>query len=300
MSFDSYSGTFDEELPPNFWYNYKQYMHQEATTDRDRFESYLEEPTFDFPQAPPTEPNFIDIQEGDDKNLCFEEWSPGRTHFWSTWVANELEVTPGKEEHDGLMPFGNNLIWMNHRLKKGLVEDKMYIAYSVNKQKVTDIITATCVFVQKGGVYSVLGMTKSKKYNQSYLGSAYELQKYIAHVVHEKLDPSSMGLLFRPNSTMLGIMQRKMTAMCIGSDWDMIWVLEHEGNHGLCDMSPSILQDNDGGGIILRQDEKSKIPTPFWEAPAIYCNPDGPNNPQIPLVFIAMEELHCYAMRIVC
>ena len=90
----------------------------------------------------------------------------------------------------------------------------------------------------------------------------------------------------------------------VGSDWDMWWQNAHHRNYGPCDPDSSIIQDFDEPFIQFRIFEMDgslfhvdtgrsvKIHTPFWEPPSPDCNPDSPNNPQLPLVFFPISTLY--------
>ena len=203
----------------------------------------------------------------------------------------------------------------------------MFIAYTTldaERRNPESIVIAVCVFVQPGGFYTTMGVTKSGKYKNAYRGSAVQLQQYVARVVQTKVDPRTIGLLFRPNALMRKIMLKVFGAAVVGghtksgliggfvgSNWD-IWWTQHMRRPPLDfdtvrDEDPSIIQSR--AGIQIRRlfiDAKDhqyraypaccafdSMRHPFWEPPAHNPNPDSPNNPQLPLVFFPIKTLRC-------
>jgi hypothetical protein len=345
MSWEFYKSNDDEVnsgLPPSSLYNPRDYMTQTTPEhDRNRFESYLEEPRFFSSRVvhspSPSMRKIIDSTPSsftDDGNVCyrFEEWNqeiPAKNDFWTIWVDEEID----NEKHDGSWAFANNLIWMRHRATRPeLKSEKMYIAYIMKCDSPIDqvdicdpsnIIIAVCVLVKPRAVYYTLGITKSQQYQAKYKGSAFKLQQYIACIIHKNIDPLSKGLLFRPNTVMRSLMLRKLgrgvvgekskTGLVggfVGSDWDIWWFQSRDEKRrrkldDVYDFSPSIIQDNDENAIQIRflvlneNGEQSDngwfcFPTPFWESPSPFCNPDSPNNPQLPLVYFPIETLLHY------
>jgi hypothetical protein len=309
--------------------------------DRDSFESYMNAPQFSRDVSDTTQyNNFIEI----DKSVpcpttaefglanaspglyqyVFEEWNQSlkpEQEYWTHWVVGQLHCFA----EDDLLIFANNLIWMRHRnTKYGLPPQKMYIAYmkktqtgmETHRAHHSDIINATCVFVQPNGFYSTIGMAKGKNFQNGFKGSSNRLHQYIAQVISTKVDPNSIGLLVRPTRRRALFKQFNRIVKCqniprhltgnfvgayVGSNWDKHWYTRN-GKEWVGDPSPLILM-MPGGGIKLCVAEidyngakffhlnDGTIRTPFWESPSPYCNPDGPNNPQAPVMVLLIDTL---------
>ena len=279
----------------------------------------------------------------------FEEWNqdnlPPESEFWTQWVSDQMDYEYGGDR-DGLWSFANNLIWMRHRTSSSSAaallagtstpHQKMYIAYLTMMKSPElhtnhrcldphEIIKAVCVLVQPSGVYFILGMTKSINFQNAFNGSSIKLQQYIASIIHTKVDPHTLGLLFRPNMVMRDRMHRSITEtqsvgadFYIGSNWDKWWC-EKIRKTWRGDDEPSIIQSYDDGITLpcavdsgnmayfvtnysnddtTVQKRTMTILTPFWESPSMLCNPDGPNNPHLPLLFVPIKTLLSWRLSI--
>ena len=329
MSYDSYPTSSAQDLPPSSRYNPFHFKKSKRKVNQHRFEYYMGLPEITVPDTIDLEypRHIIDSTAASNGFFAFEEFcSDDMEGFWDEWISDELD----KENHencDGSWTFANHLNWM--RFRNGLPEirrERMYIAYITTdeaRRHTDSIVIAVCVFVQPGGgVYNVSGITKSEYYmhDLAFRGVGMKIQKYIAHVVKTKLDPTTKGLLFRPNGLMRDILMAKIPkaiAGCtapesglmgcfVGTNWDMWWrdnMRKRRGGPGsVIDQNPSIIQTNSGISFrIFNIDERFRdyvdagftapIPVPFWEPPSPYPNPDSANNPQLPLMFVPIDTL---------
>ena len=342
-------------LPPSAYYDPRKYVKGEIVIyDRNFFESYMNQPkllsraasslryithnasaavVIDKTAPIPTTADFgpdsyyyldhhHEIKGPHYYYFGFEEWENmvPESYFWTQWAGNLIRKGNGGD-CDGLWSFANNLIWMRHRAAVGAQHQKMYIAYlsmTSPHDDINGIVTAVCVFVQPNGVYFTLGITKNNIYKNAFKGSSVKLQQYIAHIIHTKVDPHTLGLLFRPNKLMRDIMLHSISEtlvggadVYIGSNWDKWWCEKHRKTwRG--DNEPSIIQSYENGITLpcvemddsgamayfvanyrntTDQKRTMTISTPFWESPSLFCNPDSPNNPQLPMLFVPIKTL---------
>ena len=279
---------------------------------------------------------------------CMEKWDSMNHSFWDQWCRQEMNANanvsfrnfPGLSDRsnkkytqwggncDGANTFAQNLIWYTHRMSvSGRVtkDESFYIAYIASRPDISniqDVFMAVGVFVQMGGVYSTMGITKSFRLTMSdtnaaasYMttsgvtnvdaairkfvnaeptmkGSSVKLQKYIAQTVKQQIDPATKGLFFRPNGCMRRIMQkvfRYERSMYVGSNLgvrnfeQMIDECTASVQMDIMDTPPSIIYENN---TVILPSIPAAIPTPFWEPPSPFSHPDAWLNLHLPLVFI--------------
>ena len=330
MSYDSYPPlpASDVDLPPSSRYNPFEFKNSTAKVDNNRFEYYMEVPKITAPEIIGLEypRRIVDMANEGHLYFAFEEfYSDEDVGFWDEWIIDELDRETSKEL-DGAWTFANHLTWIRFRNGlPGIRREHMFIAYITTdetRRHTSDIVIAVCVFVQPGGIYNVSGITKSLDYTNdaAFRGVSFKLQKYIARVVKTKIDRETKGLLFRPNRVMRDIVLTKIPKVVagdavpesglmgcfVGSNWDMWWQQNRRNPPRrydyVSDRKPSILQTHQGISFRILNIDKTfndyvdagfgaPIPVPFWEPPSPYPNPDSPNNPQLPLMFIPIDSL---------
>jgi hypothetical protein len=329
MSYESYTTSFSgQDLPPSSRYNPFDFKSSTRKVDQHRFEYYMDLPKITVPETIRLEykRHIIDSTAASNGFFVFEKFSSDdAVGFWDEWISDELDKE-NLADCDGSWTFANHLSWIRFRnALPGIKREQMYIAYITTdkaRRHTDSIVIAVCVFVQPGGVYNVSGITKSEKYmhDPAFRGVGMKIQKYIAHIVKTKIDPETKGLLFRPNGLMRNIMIGKipraiegnqapklgLMGCFVGSNWDMWWlenVQQPRGIYGSAiDRIPSIIQTYSSISFrIFDIDEEYReyfdtgnmthIPVPFWEPPSPYPNPDSPNNPQLPLMFVPIDTL---------
>lgn len=209
--------------------------------------------------------------------------------------------------------------------RMSIAKERMFIAYITKDKdciKTTSIVIAVCVYVQPGGIFNVSGITKSNEFmnDDEYKGVAFKLLNYIARVIRTKLDHATKGLLFRPNCAMRERLLAKIPKVVagdpipesglmgcfVGSNWDTWWYKNmrkpSQRFSYVGDKDPSIIQTYQGISFRILKINKEfndyddagfsePIPVPFWEPPSPYPNPDSPNNPQLPLIFVPIDSL---------
>ena len=231
------------------------------------------------------------------------EWNQSSDIFWQRWVKQEMKSNMDLElidtgllktgvrkdydpsnftmqrianamirwsrNIDGASTFAQDLIWYRNRQVNGRVKpgESFYIAYISLHEHITirSVVFAVGVFIQEGGFYSTMGITKSFRVSMSdthkakawmaesdekmrsetehvaviqpaewismynavkcVSGYSIKLQVFIRDEV-KRLNFKTIGLLFRPNGIMRSIMRNHFRSHLLGSNVD--WDHSHQ------------------------------------------------------------------------